>query len=220
MIGGGQMKTRMRLFLISLALVLAHLSFAPARAGAQQPPESKSETKSEKKTYQIAKSYTTLSFTAVKWMVFKEEGLFQDFSGTIAYDPLNPAASAIDVTVKSASLDTRNSTRDGVLRSDDFFDVKKYPTLAFRSTAVAAADAGDLSVTGDLTIHGVTKHITVPVHVIGTRLLPGVGDFSGFETTFVIDRRDYGVLGTRWSGNSMAIDPAVTIHLLIGGVKP
>jgi polyisoprenoid-binding protein YceI len=171
------------------------------------------------KTYRLSKSYTTLSFTATKWMVFKEEGLFQDYSGTLTYDPANPSASMINVTVQSASLDTRNSGRDNVLRSDDFFDVKKYPTLSFRSTQVAATGADELTITGDLTIHGVTKHISVPAHVIGVRVMPGIGDFAGFETTFTIDRRDYSVLGTRWSGNSMAIDPTVTIHLIIGGVK-
>jgi polyisoprenoid-binding protein YceI len=171
------------------------------------------------KTYRISKTYTTLTFTATKWMVFKEEGMFQDFSGTLTYDPANPSASAIDVTVQSASLDTRNSTRDGVLRSDDFFDVAKYPTLSFRSVSVAPAGADSLNVIGDLTIHGITKRITVPVRVIGARVMPGIGDFAGFETSFTIDRRDYGVLGTRWSGNKIAIDPAVAIHLIIGGVR-
>ena|SRR5215469_15877564 len=196
-------------FLPSIVFTLAML--CPARVCAQQ--------NSEAKTYRISKSYTTLSFTATKWMVFKEEGLFQDYGGTITYDPKNAAASAIDVTVQAASLDTRNNGRDNVLRSDDFFDVKKYPTLSFRSTQVAASATDQVNVTGDLTIHGVTKHVTVPVHIIGTRVMPGIGDFAGFETTFTIDRRDYSVLGTRWSGNTMAIDPTVTIHLIIGGVK-
>jgi len=171
------------------------------------------------KTYRVSKTYTTLSFTATKWMVFKEEGTFQDYAGTLMYDPANLSASSIDVTVQAASLDTRNSTRDGVLRSDDFFDVVKYPTLSFRSTRVAPAGADSLSVTGNLTIHGVTKQLTIPVHVIGVRVMPGIGDFVGFETTFTIDRRDFGVLGTRWSGNKVAIDPDVLIHLIIGGVR-
>ena len=171
------------------------------------------------KTYRVSKTYTTLSFTATKWMVFKEEGTFQDYAGTLTYNPSNLSASSIDVTVQAASLDTRNSTRDGVLRSDDFFDVAKYPTLSFRSTRVAPAGADSLSVTGNLTIHGVTKQLTIPVHVIGARVMPGIGDFAGFETTFTIDRRDFGVLGTRWSGNKVAIDPDVLIHLIIGGVR-
>ncbi|MGH9775775.1 MAG: YceI family protein [Candidatus Acidiferrales bacterium] len=175
--------------------------------------------KSQAKTYRISKTYTTLSFTATKWMVFKEEGIFQEFSGTLTYDAANPAASAIDVIVQAASLDTRNSARDGVLRSDDFFDVARYPTLTFRSVAVTAAGKDTLNVMGDLTIRGVTHRITIPVHIIGVRAMPGIGEFAGFETNFVIDRRDYSVLGSRWSGGKLAIDYAVPIHLIIGGVR-
>lgn len=171
------------------------------------------------KTYTLSKLYTTLSFTATKWMVFKEEGTFQDFSGTLAYSPVDPAKCRIDVTVQAASLDTRVANRDNVLRSDDFFDVEKFTTLSFRSTAVTSTAADAYDVEGDLTIHGITRHITVPVKLIGARVMPGIGDFAGFETTFNIDRRDYGVLGTRWSGNKVAFDPTVVLHLIIGGVR-
>ncbi len=64
-----------------------------------------------------------------------------------------------------------------------------------------------------------TKRVTVPVKIIGVRVMPDIGDFAGFETTFNIDRRDFGVLGSRWSGNTMAIDPTVVLHLIIGGVR-
>jgi polyisoprenoid-binding protein YceI len=184
-------------------------SFAAGAAAA--PPATK--------PYRITKDYTTLSFTATKWKVFKEEGIFQDFSGSMTYDPASPEASAIEVIVRSASLDTRNTNRDRVLRSDDFFDVKKYPTLSFRSVNVKATGTDSLDVTGDLTIHSVTKRITVPVKVVGVRVLPGIGEFAGFETTFNIDRRDFAILGTRWSGNTLAIDPTVLIHLIVGGVR-
>jgi polyisoprenoid-binding protein YceI len=170
------------------------------------------------KVYRVSKAYSTLSFTATKWMVFKEEGLFQDFSGTLTYSSQDPAKCKIDVTVQAASLDTRAPGRDKVLRSDDFFDVEKFPTLSFRSTRVAATGKDSYEVEGDLTIHGVTKHISVPVKVIGVRVMPGIGDFAGFETTFNIDRRDFGVLGSRWSGNTLAIEPMVVLHLIIGGV--
>ncbi|HEY6268966.1 MAG TPA: YceI family protein [Candidatus Acidoferrum sp.] len=171
------------------------------------------------KTYTLSKTYSTLSFTATKWMVFKEEGLFQDFSGTLTYSVVDPAKCRIDVTVQAASLDTRSSGRDKVLRSDDFFDVEKFPTLSFHSAAIRATGKGIYDVEGDLTIHGVTKHVTVPVKMIGVRVMPGIGDFAGFETTFNIDRREFGVLGSRWSGNTVAIDPTVILHLIIGGVR-
>jgi polyisoprenoid-binding protein YceI len=102
-------------------------------------PAPRGASSSEAKVYAVSKSYTTLSFTATKWMVFKEEGLFQDFSGTLTYSSEDPSKCRIEVTVQAASLDTRAPGRDKVLRSDDFFDVEKFPTLSFRSTGVKAA---------------------------------------------------------------------------------
>ena len=203
---------------IRIAAAIAILASLPLTTSARRKP-APGASSSDVRVYTVSKTYTTLSFTATKWMVFKEEGLFQDFSGTLTYNPADPAKCAIDVTVQSASLDTRNSGRDKVLRSDDFFDVEKFPTLSFHSTSVTSAGAGAYDVTGDLTIHGVTKRLTVPTKMIGVRVMPGIGDFAGFETTFTIDRREFGVLGTRWGGNTVAIDPTVLIHLIIGGVR-
>jgi len=203
---------------IRIAAAIAILAALPAvisangKAAPAAPP-------SPTKTYTLSKLYTTLSFTATKWMVFKEEGTFQDFSGTLTYSPVDPAKCKIDVTVQAASLDTRVANRDKVLRSDDFFDVERFPTLSFHSTSVKGTGKENYDVEGDLTIHGVTKHVTVPAKIIGVRVMPGIGDFAGFETTFNIDRREFGVLGSRWSGNTVAIDPTVILHLIIGGVR-
>jgi polyisoprenoid-binding protein YceI len=201
--------------IVAAVIILAALPLATS-AG-RKPKAGKSN--SEPKLYTVTKSYSTLSFTATKWMVFKEEGLFQEFSGTIPYSAQDPSKCRIDVTVQAASLDTRNWVRDRELRTDDFFDVEKFPTLSFRSTGVKTTGKESYDVEGDLTIHGVTKRVTVPVKMIGVRVMPGIGDFAGFETTFNIDRRDFGVLGSRWSGNTMAIDPTVVLHLIIGGVR-
>lgn len=200
---------------IVATLILAVLPAVASTKHKATPPGLPSPAK----TYTLSKLYTTLSFTATKWMVFKEEGIFQDFSGTLTYSAVDTSKCKIDVTVQAASLDTRSTGRDKVLRSDDFFDVEKYPTLSFRSTGVTATGKETYDIEGDLTIHGVTKHITVPAKVIGVRVMPGIGDFAGFETTFNIDRRDFGVLGSRWSGNAAAIDPTVVLHLIIGGVS-
>jgi len=206
----------MRAIRIAAAVII--LAALPLTIHAKRKPVPKTPP-SRPKTYVLSKLYTTLSFTATKWMVFKEEGTFQDFSGTLTYSVGDPSKCKIDVTVQAASLDTRSSGRDKVLRSDDFFDVEKFPTLSFGSTSVKATGNETYDVEGDLTIHGVTKHITVPVKLIGVRVMPSIGDFAGFETTFNIDRRDFGVLGSRWSGNTMAIDPLVVVHLIIGGVR-
>ncbi len=202
---------------IRIVAAVAILAALPLTTNARRKTTS-GASKSEAKVYAVSKSHSTLSFTATKWMVFKEEGLFQDFSGTLTYNSQDPAKCKIDVTVQAASLDTRNSTRDKVLRSDDFFDVEKYSTLSFRSTRVTPTGTAAYDIEGDLTIRGVTKRITVPVKMIGVRVMPGIGDFAGFETTFNIDRRDFGVLGSRWSGNTLAIEPTVVIRLIIGGI--
>src|SRR5438132_2228505 len=139
---------------ICIFAALAIFDAIPLTVNANHKPASRASI-SEAKVYVVSKSYTTLSFTATKWMVFKEQGLFQDFSGTLAYSFQDPAKCKIDVTVQSASLDTRNANRDKVLRSDDFFDVEKVPTLSFRSTRVTATGTETYDGEGDL------KRITV-----------------------------------------------------------
>src|SRR5260370_40975852 len=114
------MKTR-RLF-----VAMTVLAALPLSANTRRKPAPGSSA-SEAKIYAVSKAYTTLSFTAKKWMVFKEEGLFQDFVGTLTYSAQDPAKCSIEVTVQAASLDTRVPGRDKVLRSDDFFDVDKFP---------------------------------------------------------------------------------------------
>ena len=190
-------------------VLLALVSVAAVAQPARSAPAS----------YRLSRMYTTLEFSITKWMVFKEQGLFQDFQGQITYDPGHPENSQVEVTVQAASIDTREAGRDKVLRSDDFFDVDKYPTLSFRSVSVRRKGPDALDVTGDLTIHGATHQITIPVKILGMREVPNVGSFVGFETNFTIDRRDYGVLGSRWSGGKVVIDNTVYIHLILGGVK-
>ncbi len=172
-------------------------------------------------TYEIRPTYTSVTFTVMKWMVMKQEGTFREFQGTLDYDPQRPEASHIDMTVQAGSIDTRTPGRDNVLRSDDFLDVDRYPVLTFRSTEVKRRGANVLEVTGDFTLHGITRRITVPVAVAGTQRVPHVGVLVGFETRFTINRRDYDVLGARWSAQSIpgAIGDQVEIHILAGAVR-
>lgn len=121
-----------RICIFAVAAILAAIPL-PVDATRRPAPQT---SISDARVYAVSKTYTTLSFTATKWMVFKEEGLFQDFSGTLTYSAQDPAKCKIDVTVQAASLDKRAPGRDKVLRSDDFFDVEKYPTLSFHSTRV------------------------------------------------------------------------------------
>ena len=167
--------------------------------------------------YRVRRGDSHVTFTITKWSVFKEQGRFREFAGAIAYDRENPAASRVDFTVQAASIDTQNEDRDGTLRSDAFFDVARYPTLTFRSTSVAARAGGVLDVTGDLTIRGVTKRITIPVRVLGVTHIPQEGDMAGFETSFTLNRMDYGVRGGQyWSSGDAVLSHQVSVSVVVG----
>ena len=170
-------------------------------------------------TYRVSRTYSNVSFTIFKWTVLKEEGLFRDFSGEIKLNRALPALSSVNLTVQVASIDTRNDTRDGVLRSDDFFDAAKYPAMTFQSKKVETAGTDTYNVTGDLTIRGVTRQITIPVKFNGANAVQGVGELAGFETSFTVDRTDYGVNGSKWSGGQLLLSKEVQIHLTVGAVR-
>src|SRR4030095_3778640 len=111
-------------------------------------------------SYQIDKGHSEVAFQ-VRHLLTKVRGHFGDFDGTIRLDEENPANSAVEVTINAASIDTQTADRDNHLRGADFFDVDKYPTLTFKSVSVTPREAGSLDVLGDLTIHGVTRQVTL-----------------------------------------------------------
>lgn len=162
-------------------------------------------------TFSVRKEDSHISFAIYKWKVFKEEGRFKDFTGTIIYDPKNPAVSQVEFTVQANSIDSRNADRDGALRSKEFFNVAQYPTLGFTSQQVAQKGTDTLLVTGALTMRGVTKAITIPVKILGVNRVGDMGLLAGFESTFVINREDFGI-ARGWD----IIGKEATIHLLIG----
>ena len=99
----------------------------------------------------------------------------------------------MDVVIKAASIDTSQPDRDTHLRSADFFDVEKFPTLTFKSTNVKQAGGDAYAVTGDLTIHGVTKSVVLPVTFLGMAKDPWGNERAGFEAEVTINRRDFGL---------------------------
>lgn len=164
--------------------------------------------------YKVDSGHSGVSFT-IRHFVSNVPGRFGDFSGTIKYDAQNPAASSVEFTVQSTSINTDNADRDNHLRSADFFDVAKHPTWSFVSNKVARKDADTLDVTGDLTIKGVTKRITIPVELLGSMKTPR-GEKAGFETSFTIDRKDYGIEWNRvldTGGAVLGNDVKVTIAI-------
>lgn len=113
-------------------------------------------------TYKIDSAHSGAQFVVRHMMISNVRGGFTKVEGTIEYDPSNVGATKIDAVIDANSIDTREDQRDAHLRSADFLDAEKYPTITFKSTKVEA-DGDDLKVTGDLTIHGVTKEVVLEV---------------------------------------------------------
>lgn len=122
-------------------------------------------------------------------------GRFNDVSGKFRIDSEHPSDSSFDFVVKADSVDTNSEGREKHLAGPDFFNVKQFPTIAFKSTSVAKSGDHDYDVTGDLSLHGVTKQITVKVTHTGEASDPWGGYRSGIETTFEIDRTEFGMTG-------------------------
>lgn len=157
----------------------------------------------------------TVSFSIMKWGVLKEEGTFRDFHARIDFDARDASKSRVEFEVLTKSIDTNNRNRDETLRSDDFLHVAKYPKMTFRSVRVVPRGRNVADVTGDLTIRGVTRRITVPVRLLGAN-----DKHAGFETSFTIDRNAFGVKGTRWmAGTPGVLGDQVTIRIVAGGVR-
>ena len=141
-------------------------------------------------TYSIDKTHSSVGFK-IRHLVSKSAGRFDKFSGTIVADRADLTKSSIDLTIDATTISTGNENRDGHLKSADFFDVEKYPTITFKSTKMEKAGEDLYNVTGDFTMRGVTKSIVVPVKVLG--FTDGPGGMAGFESNFTINRKDYGV---------------------------
>ncbi|MFZ2491434.1 MAG: YceI family protein [Thermoanaerobaculia bacterium] len=143
--------------------------------------------------FSVDKGHSSVEFK-VRHVVANVTGRFNDFDATVNINRANPAASTVEFAIKAASIDTANENRDKHLRSADFFDVEKFPAITFKSTAVKASKQKDVyDVTGDFTMHGVTKRITLPVSFLGFGKDPWGNERAGFEIETTLDRKDYGI---------------------------
>jgi len=143
-------------------------------------------------TYQLDKAHTTVGFQ-VRHIFTMLGGKFQEFSGTIQIDRAKPEASSVEFTIQADSIFTNEPKRDAHLKSPDFFDVARYPTITFTSSSVKPAGKDSWLVTGTLTMRGVTKQVTLPVTFLGEGKDPWGNDKMGFETSTTLNRQDYGI---------------------------
>jgi polyisoprenoid-binding protein YceI len=169
-------------------------------------------------TYVVDKPHSDAIFT-IRHLMSRVTGRFDDIAGTINIDRAKPESSTVEFTIQATSIDTNDEGRDKHLRSADFFDVEKNPVISFKSTKMKATGKDTYDVTGQFTMRGVTKEITLPVTVLG-EMKDGRGTPKiGFETTTTLNRKDYGVNWNRAldaGGYILADDVKVTITLEAG----
>jgi polyisoprenoid-binding protein YceI len=154
------------------------------------------ETRTGTSTWQIDPNHSLVEFSAKHLMITTVKGRFTTVSGTIEVDEQNPDRSRVEAEIASATLVTGAEQRDQHLRSPDFLDVEKFPTISFRSKRIqgTSKNPGDeFRVTGDLTIHGTTREVTLDAVYEGTGKDPWGGERVSFSATTKIDRRDFGL---------------------------
>ena len=145
-------------------------------------------------TYKIDSVHSFVIFKIKHFNTGNTYGRFNDPTGTIVVDDANPAGSSVEVEVKSDNVDTHEPKRDQHLKKADFLDAVQFPAITFKSKSVEKGkDEGALDVTGDLTLHGVTKSIKVTFLKTGASSDPKMGTRVGYEGTFTIKRADYGM---------------------------
>lgn len=170
--------------------------------------------------YTIDPSHTNLGFVARHAMVTKVRGNFSDVEGHLRLDVEDPAASTADLTMQVMSIDTRNAQRDEHLRTNDFFDAANHPTITFVSTAVKQTGETTFDVTGDLTIKGTTKPVTVHWEFTGAATDPFGNDRVGFEGHTVINRTDFGLTWNAPLGSGgVLVSEKITLELEVSAIK-
>jgi polyisoprenoid-binding protein YceI len=165
--------------IFTLIVALAMTAAAAAQAG----------------TWQIDPNHTAAQFAVRHLGVSTVRGAFTKVSGSATYDPSDPSKTSLEATIDANSVDTRVEMRDNDLRSPRFFDVQKYPTITFHSKQTKVAGPGKLLITGDLTIHGVTKEVVLEVDGPSTPIKDpmGKGQRMGASATTKVNRQDFGV---------------------------
>ncbi len=150
---------------------------------------------SEPQTWQIDPNHTAAQFSVKHLGISTVRGVFEKTTGTVTFDLGYPNKTSIDATIAASTVNTRVQMRDNDLRSPHFLEVEKYPTITFKSTRAEAAAAGKLKVTGDLTIHGVTKQVVLDVDTSSPPITDpmGKGLRMGANATTKINRNDFGI---------------------------
>jgi polyisoprenoid-binding protein YceI len=156
--------------------------------------------------YKVDPVHSSVVFRVTHAGIGAVYGRFNDFTGTVAPDDADPSRSAFAFEIQVNGVDTHQEKRDAHLKSPDFFNAKQYPTITFKSTAVkkSADKPNTLDVTGDLTLHGTTKSVTIPVELLGKGQLMGQSRV-GVEAIFTVKMSDFGFKGNPGVGDEVKL---------------
>ena len=170
--------------------------------------------------YTIDPSHSHIGFTARHAMVTKVRGSFKEYEGTGYFDADDPTNSKLELTVKAFSIDTGNADRDNHLRGNDFFDMENHPEIRFVSTKVEARGDQAYKVTGELSIKGVTKPVSIDFEFTGTAVDPFGNQRIGFEGRTTINRKDWGV---NWNAaleaGGVLVSEKVSLEFEVSAIK-
>jgi len=197
------MRRSIRLLVPALAVAL--LVPAPTRAA----------------TWELDPAHSTIGFAIRHMMISTVRGQFRTFTGKATGDPKTPDKAAIEASIDAASIDTANEKRDGHLKSPDFFDVAKFPTITFKSKTITDAGAGKAKVTGDLTMHGVTKEVVLEVEGPTQVIKDPMGNTrAGAHATAKINRKDFGIAYNKaLDGGGLMVGDEVEITIDVEAVQ-
>jgi polyisoprenoid-binding protein YceI len=143
--------------------------------------------------WQLDKAHSDIQFAVRHMMISTVRGRFEEFDGTFEVNEADPIQSKIEVVIQAASINTKEPQRDADLRSPNFLEVEKYPTLTFKSTRIEKIDDAHARIIGDLTIKDITKEVVLDVEYAGQAKSPWGTVSAGFTATTQIDRKDWGL---------------------------
>ena len=170
--------------------------------------------------WQIDSSHSSVNFSVRHMMLSTVRGQFEKFSGTVDFDEANPAAASVDVTIEAGSINTKDEKRDGHLKSPDFLEAEKFPSLSFKSKSVQVVDSTHAKVSGDLTIKGISKPVVLDVEYNGQAKAPWGTTSAGFSASTKINREDWGLI---WNApletGGVLVGKDVKIELELEAVK-
>jgi polyisoprenoid-binding protein YceI len=172
-------------------------------------------------TWQIDPVHTTVGFSVRHMTISTVRGQFNKVADTITANDNDPATAVIEATIDTASIDTYSPDRDSDLKSANFLDVAKYPTMTFKSKKIEAAGPGKYNVVGDLTLHGVTKEVTLAVEATGAPIKDPWGNMrAGATATTTINRKDFGLTWNKMiEAGGAVVGDAVAVEIDVEAVK-